>query len=323
MRIRLSTRAAQGVPTPVVERLHGLTGPLADCTRSFVGGKVQEVVASPAFVTATQQALTVSHQQIAAVLAGQSSAVGIQGGEAVLDLHPFIEAAKQQLVASGFELTARIPAIHPTIELFPASTLVRAQTLYHLLDVTATWLPWVTLRLIGGVLLARRRRRAAMVVGLGVMATMFVLSGALFVARGLVVGGVADSSAAAASSAFDIVVRFVRAALRTLFVVGLVVTLAAWVTGPGPAAVRLRGVLARGIGSARCGAVGRRLAEGPIGPWINDYHVALRIGLVVLAALVLVLIDRPSGWDVLLVVVVLVVLLGVVEFLTSRDLGSP
>ena len=308
--------AAQGLPAPIAERLHGLTGPLADGTRTFVGDKVQELVASPAFVAAAQQALTLSHQQMAAVLEGQSSAIGIQDGKVVLDLYPFIEAAKQKLVASGFELAARIPAIHPTIPLFPATTLIRAQTLYHLLDVTATWLPWVTLALlIGGVLLARRRRRATLVVGIGVMATMFVLALALFAVRGLVVGGVAESSAAAVSSAFDIVVRFVRAALRTLFVIGLVVALAAWLTGPSTAAVRLRGALAGGVASLRRGAVGRWLAEGPVGPWVHAHRTLLRTALVVLAALVLVLIDRPSGWDVLWVVVALVVLLGVVEFL--------
>lgn len=308
--------AAQGLPAPIADRLHGLTGPLAAGTRNFIGDKVQELVSSPAFVAAAQQALTISHQQMTAVLEGQSSAIGIQGGEVVLDLYPFIEAAKQHLVASGFELAARIPAIHPTIALFPASTLIRAQTLYHLLDVAATWLPWVTLALlIGGVLLARRRRRAAMVVGIGVMATMFVLALALFAVRGLVVGGVAESSAAAVSSAFDIVVRFVRAALRTLFVIGLVVTLAAWVTGPSTAAVRFRGALAGGVASLRRGAVGRWLAEGPVGPWVHARRTVLRTALVILAALVLLLIDRPSGWDVLWIVVALVVLLGVVQFL--------
>ena len=34
------------------------------------------------------------------MLAGRSSAITIQGGSAVLDLYPFIEAAKQDLVAA-------------------------------------------------------------------------------------------------------------------------------------------------------------------------------------------------------------------------------
>lgn len=308
--------AAQGVPPQVVDRLRGLTGPLADGTRNFVDDKVHELVASPAFVAAGQRALTVSHQQIAAALAGDPSALTVQGGETVLDLAPFIDAAKQRLVASGFELAARLPEIHPTVALFPASTLVRAQSLYTLLDVTATWLPWVTLvLLIGGVVLAKRRRRATLVVGLAVMATMLVLAATLLVVRGIVVGAVAPPSAAAAASTFDIVVRFVRAALRTLFVVGLVVALAAWVTGPSGAAVRLRGTVGRGIGGLRRGGFARRLGSGPVGPWVHSHRVLLRTALVVLAALVLVLWDRPSGWTVLGIVLVLLVLLGVVELL--------
>ncbi|MFR9805234.1 hypothetical protein ACL02T_23555 [Pseudonocardia sp. RS010] len=308
--------AAQGLPAPIADRLYGLTGPLAEGTRSFVQGEVQDLVSSPTFIAAGQQALTVTHQQLAAVLAGQSSAITVQGADAVLDLYPFIEAAKQQLVASGFELAARIPPLHPTITLFPASTLIQAQTLYHLLDVTATWLPWVTLAfLIGGVLLARNRRRATLVIGLAVMGTMLALAVALLVVRGVVVGAVPEQGSAAAASAYDIIVRFVRAALRTLFVVGLVVALAAWVTGPSSAAVRIRGGLARGVASLRRGAVARRLAEGPVGPWVHDHLGLLRTALVVLAALVVVLIDRPSGWTILAVVLVLVVLLGVVQFL--------
>ncbi|GAA4697147.1 hypothetical protein GCM10023215_39120 [Pseudonocardia yuanmonensis] len=308
--------AAQGLPAPIADRLHGLTGPLADGTRSFVQEKVQELVSSPTFVAAGQQALTVTHEQLAAVLAGQSSAISVQGTHAVLDLYPFIEAAKQRLVADGFELAARIPAIHPTVPLFPASTLIRAQTLYQLLDVSATWLPWVTLAfLIGGALLARNRRRATLVIGLAVMGTMLALAAALLVVRGVVVGAVAEQSSAAAASAYDILVRFVRAALRTLFVVGLVVALAAWVTGPSSAAVRIRRALARGVASLRRGAVARRLAEGPVGPWVHDHLGLLRTALVVLAALVVVLLDRPSGVTVLVVVLVLLVLLGVVQFL--------
>ncbi|MCE3556564.1 hypothetical protein LWC33_34650, partial [Pseudonocardia sp. RS11V-5] len=282
--------AAQGLPAPIADRLHGLTGPLADGTRSFVQGKVQDVVSSPAFIAAGQQALTLTHQQLAAVLAGQSSAITVQGGDAVLDLYPFIQAAQQRLVADGFALAAKIPPVHPTITLFPASILVRGQTLYHLLDVAATWLPWVSLVfLIGGVLLARNRRRATLVVGLAVMGTMLVLAAALLIVRGVVVGSVPQQGAAAAASAYDIVVRFVRAGLRTLFVVGLVVALAAWVTGRSSAAVRIRATLARGVASLRRGAVGRRLAEGPVGPWVHDHLVLLRTALVVLAALVVVL----------------------------------
>ena len=206
------------------------------------------------------------HQQLQTVLSGRSSAVTIEGGSAVLDLAPFIEAAKQRLVASGFAAAARIPEIHPTVELFPASYLVQAQTAYRALDAAATWLPWLTLLiLVGGVLLARRRRRAVIAIGLGVMGVMVLLAMALLVARGLVVASVAEQAAAPAAAIFDTVVRFLRIALRTLFLVGLIVALGAFLVGPAQAAVRLRGALSHMIDRLRRGGVRRRLQDGPVG----------------------------------------------------------
>ena len=102
-----------------------------------------------------------------------------------------IDAAKQHLVDSGFGAAARIPQVHPTVDLLAASTLVRAQTAYETLDAVASWLPWITLLLLAaGVYLARHRRRPLVGVGLGVVAGMLVLAAALMVGRALLVSGV-------------------------------------------------------------------------------------------------------------------------------------
>ena len=315
--------AAQGLPPLVVDRLHDLTGPLAQGIQGWVHGKVGELVASPGFGAAVERALTVSHQQMQAVLAGDSSAITVSGGYAVLDLAPFIDAAKQQLVASGFAAAARIPEIHPTVQLVPASTLIRAQGAYHLLDVAATWLPWVTLiALIGGVLLARSRRQATLTVGFGVMGVMLLLAIALLVARGVIVSSVAEQGAAPAAAAYDLLVRFIRVALRTLFVVGLVVALAAYLTGPSASAVAVRRTLSRWIGRVRRGRVADALQRGPVGPWVHAHRRALQVAAVFLAAIVVVFfLDRPTGLDVLYVVIGLLVVLGAIEFLDQP--GQP
>ena len=317
--------AAQGLPPRAVDRLRDLSGPLAEGARGFVSDKVHEAVASPTFVQAAQRSTEVVHEQLQTVLSGRSSAITIEGGSAVLDLAPFIDAAKQRLVASGFAAAARIPEIHPTVELFPASYLVQAQTAYRVLDAAATWLPWFTLLiLVGGVLLARRRSRAVVAIGLGVMGVMVLFAVALLVARGLLVNSVAEQAAAPAAAIFDTVVRFLRTALRTLFLVGLIVALGAFLVGPAPTAVRLRGALSRMVDRLRGGGVRRRLQDGPVGPWVHEYRTALRAGLVVLAALVAIFLDRPSGGDILVIALTLVVLLGVVEFLNQpRSPGAP
>jgi hypothetical protein len=258
------------------------------------------------------------------VLSCQAAAISIQGANVVLDLGVFIDAAKQQLVASGFELAGRIPEVHPTVDLFPASTLVRAQTAYGFLDTAATWLPWVTLLLLaGGVLLAKHRRRALLWVGVGAMVAMVVLAAALLVARGLLVSSVPEQGVAATAATFDILVRFLRIALRTVFVVGLVVAVGAFLTGGSAAATQVRSMSARGIGWLRRGRFRALLSSSGVGPWVYAYRTILRTALVLLAVLVVLFIDRPTGIDVLVVAIVLVVLLGVVELLAVPPRDEP
>ena len=123
--------------------------------------------------------------------------------------------------------------VHPTVELFVASTLVRAQSAYQMFDAVATWLPWITLLMLAaGVYLARQRRRAVLAVGLGVVGGMLVLAAALMVGRGVLVCAVPEQGAALAAASYDILVRFLREALRTLAVLGLVIALGAYLAGP-------------------------------------------------------------------------------------------
>ena len=115
--------------------------------------------------------------------------------------------------------------------------------------------------LAAGVYLARHRRRALLGVGLGVVAGMLVLAAALMVARALLVSGVPEQGAAAAAATFDILVRFLRTALRTLAVLGLIIALGAYLTGPAAGAVQVRGALGRAVTGLRRG---RRRGAGAV-----------------------------------------------------------
>lgn len=313
-------QVADQAPPPVVDRLHALTGPLADGTRTFVRGKVGQLVATSQFAQAFNQAAAGTHQQINRVLSGESSAITIQGASVVLDLGIFIDAAKQQLVASGFELAGRIPEVHPTVDLFPADTLVRAQSAYAALDAAAAWLPWVALLLlVAGVLLARNRRRAVLGVGIGVMVMMVVVTLALLIVRGLLVGSVPPQAAARAAATFDILVHFLRIGLRSLFVVGLVVACAGYVTGSSASAVQIRAASRRTIAWLRRGRIAEVLQNGPVGPWVHAHRRVLQEGLVILAVLFVIFLDPPTGLAIFSVALALVVFLGAIEFLNQTD----
>jgi hypothetical protein len=69
---------------------------------------------------------------------------------------------------------------------------------------------------------------------------MVLLAAALLVVRSMVVDNVPASAAVPVTDSFDIVVRYLRAGLRAVFVVGLVVAAGAALTGPAPWAVAIR-----------------------------------------------------------------------------------
>lgn len=305
-----------GLPPMVVGRLRGFTGPLTDAVHGFVHREVAALVASAPFAETWDSAIGIVHDQMIGALSGNGSALTISNGQVLLDIGPFITAAKQQLVAAGFTLANVIPEIHPTIAVTNARTLTRARTAYRLLDALATWLPWITLLFLAvGCALARGRRRAILACGAGVAVSMVVLAGALLVVRGVLVGGVPDRSVAATAASYDIVVRFLRDSLRAVLVLGVVVALGALLTGPSAAAVRIRRNVRAGLAwlrrrGARAGWRGSR-----IGAWVHTYRVALRVAVLGVAVGVLAFLDQPSVLTVLVIAVLLVFCLGVIQFL--------
>lgn len=316
--------AARGLAPAVAERLRGLTGPLASGVRGFVHDRVADLVASEQGRAVWNRAIRAGHEQMVAVLSGQSSAVTISGGQVRIDLAPFIDAAKTHLVDAGFTAAQRIPEVHPTIAVGDAQTLVQAQNAYRALDRLATWLPWVTLVLLAvGVYVARNHRRALVGTGLGVAAGMVVVAIALFVARSMLVSSVPSRSAAPASAAFDVVVRFLRDGLRVTFVVALLVALAAFLVGPSSTAVQIRGWLSRFVAWVRRGGARAGLRPGKVGVWVHAHRRMLQVALVVLAILVFVFLTSPSGIAALVIALVLVFCLGVIQLLDQPPATEP
>jgi hypothetical protein len=137
--------AAQGLPPQVTDRLSTLTPTLASAVTGFVRDKIAELVASPAFASAWNQAITVAHRQMDTLLSGESKSVVVRGDTVYLDLAPFIVLAKERLSDAGLTAVSLVPDVHPTVALAKADTLVRAQTAYSTLDTVAGVLPWIVL----------------------------------------------------------------------------------------------------------------------------------------------------------------------------------
>ena len=292
---------------------------LANAVAGYIHTQVSKIVTSPQFAHTWIQMNTVAHQQLVKALSGQGpSAVSVSNGQVVLDLTPFIAVVKQALVARGFSIIDKLPPIHPQLALFSSKDLVRAQTLYRLINDLKIVLPILCLLLIAaGVYIARSHRRALIGAGLGFAASMLVLGLGLLIFRGIYLNTVPNSTlpSNAAAVIFDTFVRFIREALRTLLVLGLVVAIGAFFAGPSVSAVKARGAVKSGFNWIRGAGERRGVSTGPVGRWTYRYRQALRIGAVFLVALLFVFWGRPTAAVVIWLAVLLLVLLGLIELI--------
>jgi hypothetical protein len=292
---------------------------IASAVTGFIHGQVHKIVTSPRFAQAWVQVNTVAHAEIVKALSGQGGgAVSVSNGQVVISLGPFINIAKQDLSARGFTLVNNLPPINPTLALFSSRDLVKAQSGYRLVNTLKWVLPFLALLLIGlGVYVARGHRRALIGAGLGFAASMAVLGIGLAFFRTIYLNSVPPAvlPSDAAAALFDTLVRFIKEALRTLLVVGLVVAVGAFFSGPSTTAVQTRSAFRSGFGWLRNRGERAGVSTGPVGLWTYAHRKALRVSAVALAALIFVFTSRPTAADVILIAILLLVVLGLIELI--------
>ena len=313
-----TTLSSRGL-TRVGTLLHTFSGQLAGAVSGFIHSQVAKIVASPQVANLWVQVNRTAHAQLVKALSGQGNgAVTISNGQVVLNLGPFITLVKQRLAARGFSIVNNIPAINPTFALFSAKYLVKAQTGYRLINDLKIVLPILALVLLGaGVYVARRHRRALVGAGLGLAASMLLLGIALAIARSIYLNSVPSSvlPANAAAVLYDTLVRFIKDGLRVILVVGLIVAIAAFFTGPSATAVGTRRGIRNGLGWLRSSGESHGLNTGPVGRWVWQYRQALRIATVALFGLIFVFEGRPTVASVIVLAVLLLVVLGLIELI--------
>ena len=306
---------------PKIASLLNQFGPqIASAVTGFIHSTVHSVITTQAFATAGVQVNTLAHQGLVKVLSGQGGGAisSTSNGEIVLNLGPLIAVAKQDLVAHGFKLASSIPPVTPTLALFQAKDLGKAQSQYRLLKTLKIVLPILALIFIGaGVYVARGRRHALVGAGLGLAASMLVLAIGLAIARGIYLSSVPTNvlPTDAAAAVFDAFVHFIKQGLRVVLAVGLVVAIGAFFTGPSHTAVQTRSALTSGIDWIRHYGERRGVSTGPVGQWTYLHRRSLRVGAVALFALIFVFWAQPTALVVIVLVILLLVVLGLIELI--------
>jgi hypothetical protein len=266
--------AGRGLSPRVADQLKALTVPIANGVQSFTRTQVGKIVQSQAFANAWEQANRAAHDQVVKALTGQGGgAVTVKNGTVTVNMAAFIQVVKQQLTAAGFTLAQRIPEVNASFVLFQSPDVTRAHAAFNLLNTLGDWLPVIVLLLLViGVYVAKDHRRALVGAGLGVAAAMLALALGLVVFRSIYLNGIPPGVLPhdAAAVLYDTIMRFLRAGLRTVLVLGLVVAAGAFLTGHSVTAVRTRRSLVRAIGWVRGSAERAGLRSGPVGTWVYE-----------------------------------------------------
>ncbi|MGV9342758.1 hypothetical protein [Streptomyces sp. NPDC003688] len=306
---------------PLVDKaIGGIGSSLQGAVSSFVNDKTREIVASDWFATFWTNANRQIHTSVDKALTGSGGgAVQLQGDKVQIDLAPVIEQVKKRLVDAGLGLAGKIPVVHTSFTVLQAEEVGKLKTYFRLLELAGLWVPVIAaVLLIAGVLTAVRHRRALVAAALGFAFTALLLGLGLTVFRVIYLDALpADVSQPAAEAVYDTLTRFLRTAVRAVITLGVVVALAAWLSGPGRYARGARQLWHAGILAVRGQADRFGMRTGPVGPFVHRYRRWIEWLLVAGAVVAYVLWDHPTGWVVVGLALALLFALAVVDFLAE------
>ena len=268
-----------------------LRQPAVEGIRGVITRVTGQVITSDAFAATWDQTLRTSHTQLIGALNGDPSTLATITDDGLgIRLGPIVERVKAELIARGFTLAQRIPAIERTIVLVPNSQLSAVQGYYLLAVAVSGWLPWVVIGLLVAGVLVANSRSAALVGGgialaLGAGAVLIVLA----VAHALLPTAVPATVMPA--DVLNLLYAMATTGLNDvaygLLALGVVIALIAWVGGRSRTATRVRGGWGAATASMRRTRDGYGLDTGRFGHWLYAARVWVRVGVAAVAVLVL------------------------------------
>jgi hypothetical protein len=302
-------------------RLQKLVGPLSGAINGLIESEVRTFVASDTFADIWVRVNTRAQQALVRVLRGDNNtgAVSVQGEQVVLDLGDVIDQVKGRLVARGLTVVQNVPIpdTDKQIVLMDAPQLKQARTIYAFANPLARWLIVVVVALyLAAFLLARRRPRMTVTIGVVLAANALLLALCLSVGRQLFIDQLAGSVFGPASSVFyDTLLAYLQRGGQVLLWLGLILVVAGWFTGANAAGTAVRSTISGGLQT-----LGAALADGPVGGagrWVAANARWLQVVIGALGAVVLLWGNDLSLSRLFWSLAVVVVLLALVQVLVG------
>ncbi len=305
--------ASLDMPSEAQSALGLLRDPATQGVHSIVSTAVTELVESEVFADTWSTVLIASHRAFVAAAQGSAAdgAITVEnGGDIVLHLGPVVKEVKDALVAQGLGVAGQIPDINPTVALAHSDALGYIVPIYHTAVALGWLLPFASFFLfVGGILLARDRRKGSTGAGVGLAVgggtTLILLS----IAETFVTSqaGNIGVSSAALSTVYSHVVGGMRGTAITLILLGVLLIIMAWITGPSNDATAIRDIVGRGTSNLAVSLRRYGFKGGSFAQWLLAQRSLTRTILVILVVAALILL--PVTVTVVLWIAVIALLL--------------
>jgi hypothetical protein len=330
-----STKVVQNKVTDALPpKAKPIVQPLVTQLKSYVHGVALKVFESEQFGRLFDALNRRTHDTVVDILTGKqpklTKALG-KNGQVVLNLTPQLNQLIDKLNARGVTLFNPLKPILTQSNGLGLTVVSKSQVskfsgLFNTL-VTLGWaVPVIAVALgVFGVVVAVQRRKTLLRLAVGIGLFTLLLLGALAYGRTTFLNqaGAHNFNVGVSAAVWDTLIRFLKADLRWTLLGCVLVALGAWLAGPARYAVWIRTKVAAGgrwlvaqwralTSAAGRGVSGSQGAQ-KTGAWIAEHVKGLRILGVVIAGLVLLLGDNVTGWDLVILVIVLAVYLGLLQ----------
>jgi len=303
-------------------RAQFLAAPIAAGIQTVVEDVTKRILSSDQFADIWVRSNRNAHEQIKEALTGDAKAVRLEHGKVILVLDDLLEQVRHDLDQRGITIFDNLPRASTGIrlELFDAKGLEQARTYVRLLVIVRVVLIVLVFALAGlGIYLARDRRRALAGWGLGIAISLGIIAGIILLARTYALDHLSDNGVprAASQGVIDAALYYLRLAFRAGIALGLVVAVAATLSGPSQPARRVRAF-------ARA-AIDRTPAPepGPVPRWFASHKTLLRVAGVVVALLGLLAWSTPGAITVLVFTLLLLLWLAAIEIVARGAAEAP
>lgn len=304
--------------------------PITAQVKNYVHGVALKVFQSEQFGKLFDTLNRRSHQTVIDILSGKQTRLtkALNNGQVVLNLTPQLNQIIDKLNSRGVKLFKPIPTQNGGLGLVVVkkSQVSNFSGLFNT-AVTLGWaVPVVAIALgVLSIIVAVQRRKTLLRLAVGIGLFTLLLLGALAYGRTTFLNQATSHNfdAGVSAAVWDTLLRFLKADLRWTLLACVLVAFGAWLAGPARYAVWIRTKTASGgrwvlaQGRAVTSAAGRGVSGSQgarkTGAWITEHFKGLRILGVVIAGLILVLGGDVTGWDLVILVIVLAVYLGLLQ----------